>query len=104
MDTEAADFMRANYLSPDQAEMLRSRVDELLTIIRPQAVPLVEAFKLPDYLLNSSLGRSDGDVYRALFDFAVREPINGIIWNPDIHDPEVRKASTSKPQVPQSKL
>lgn len=73
MDTEAADFMRANYLSPDQAEMLRSRVDELLTIIRPQAVPLVEAFKLPDYLLNSSLGRSDGDVYRALFDFAVRE-------------------------------
>ena len=73
MDTEAADFMMSNYLSAEQAEMLRSKTDELLPIIRTQAVPLVEAFKLPDYLLNSSLGRSDGEVYKALFDFAVRE-------------------------------
>lgn len=73
MDTEAADFQRSGYLSSEQAELLRSKVDELLAIIRPQAVPLVDSFKLPDYLLNSALGRDDGEVYRALFDFAVRE-------------------------------
>lgn len=73
MDTEAADFQRSGYLSSEQAELLRSKVDELLTVIRPQAVPLVDSFKLPDYLLNSALGRDDGEVYRALFDFAIRE-------------------------------
>ena len=73
MDTEAADFQRSGYLSSEQAELLRSKVDELLAVIRPQAVPLVDSFKLPDYLLNSALGRDDGEVYRALFDFAIRE-------------------------------
>ena len=62
MDLEVGDFMRSNYLSTEQAEMLRSKVDELLAAIRPQAVPLVDAFKLPDYLLNSALGRDDGEV------------------------------------------
>lgn len=73
MDSEAADFQRSGYLSAQQAELLRGKVDELLGIIRPQAVSLVDSFKLPDYLLNSALGREDGDVYRSLFDFAVRE-------------------------------
>lgn len=73
MDSEAADFHRSGYLSSEQAELLRSKVDELLAVIRPQAVALVDGFKLPDYLLNSALGRDDGEVYRALFDFAVRE-------------------------------
>ena len=73
MDTEAGDFQRSGYLSAEQAELLRSKVDELLGSLRPQAVPLVDSFKLPDYLLNSALGRGDGDVYRSLFDFAIRE-------------------------------
>jgi len=83
MDSEAADFQRSGYLSAAQAELLRSKVDELLAIVRPQAVALVDGFKLPDYLLNSALGRDDGDVYRALFDFAVREPLNGVRFNVD---------------------
>lgn len=82
MDSEAGDFQRSGYLSAQQAELLRSKVDELLTIIRPQAVPLVESFKLPDYLLNSALGRSDGGAYEALFDFAIRERTLSVLWFP----------------------
>ena len=89
MDTEAADFQRSGYLSSEQAELLRSKVDELLAVIRPQAVPLVDSFKLPDYLLNSALGRDDGEVYRALFDFAIREraspSITSSACNAEVH-------------------
>lgn len=73
MDNDIADFLVSGYFNSNQAELVRAKVDELLSALRPQAVPLVDSFKLPDYLLNSALGRSDGEVYRALFDFALAE-------------------------------
>jgi hypothetical protein len=82
--TEAADeFLASGYISPNQYELLRNQVDRLLAAIRPQAVPLVDGFAIPDYLLNSALGSYDGDVYNRLFDFAAREPLNGITFNTD---------------------
>jgi acyl-CoA oxidase len=73
MDREIGDFLKSGYMSPEQAELIRSQLDTLLARVRPQAIPLVESFKLPDYLLNSALGRQDGEVYQALFDFARAE-------------------------------
>jgi acyl-CoA oxidase len=84
MDQEASEFMFCGYLTPQQAELNRQRVDELLAYLRPQAVPLVDAFKLPDYLLSSALGRSDGEVYRALFDFALADRKSGFIGSGEI--------------------
>jgi acyl-CoA oxidase len=52
-------------------------------------VALVDAFKFPDYLLNSSLGRYDGKVYEDMTDRAGREPINGLTMNVDIRSPEI---------------
>ncbi|GAA5974313.1 hypothetical protein JCM11641_006729 [Rhodosporidiobolus odoratus] len=60
MDSEAAEFLSSGYLSPKQHELLRKRLHALLADIRPQAVPLVDALGVPDFLLNSALGRSDG--------------------------------------------
>ena len=74
MDQNAAEFLSSGYLSPKQHELLRNKgtqlsgllkmrterafvVDELLAAIRPQAVPLVDSFAIPDYLINSALGR-----------------------------------------------
>ncbi len=48
----------------------------LLAALRPDAVGLVDAFGLSDYLLNSALGRADGDVYRALLAAAQVSPLN----------------------------
>jgi hypothetical protein len=38
----------------------------LLRALRPDAVALVDSFGLSDYLLNSALGKYDGDVYNDL--------------------------------------
>ena len=86
MEQEGADFLASEYITGPQFHIICNKVQELLVDIRSQAVPLVDSFALPDFLLNSSLGRSDGNVYEALFDFAVREPINASRWNVDIND------------------
>jgi len=74
MEQNASEFLSSGYLLSAQHELLRNKIDDLLAEIRPQAVPLVDGWALPDYLLNSALGRYDGNVYPALVDFASREP------------------------------
>lgn len=66
MDQEAAEFLSSGYLSPKQAELLRNRVHALFAELRPQAVSLVDAFGIPDYQLNSALGRYDGAFLHSL--------------------------------------
>ena len=44
--------------------------------IRPNAVALVDAFDYPDMVLGSCLGRYDGQVYQALYDYAKSAPMN----------------------------
>jgi len=112
MDTEAAEFLASGYLSPKQAELTRNRVHALLSELRPQAVSLVDAWGVPDYLLNSALGRYDGtffsspycspspstklipcsslgDVYPALVRFAQNEPLNRTRFNVNVDDEEI---------------
>ncbi|GAA6010966.1 hypothetical protein JCM10207_004017 [Rhodosporidiobolus poonsookiae] len=86
MDTEAAEFLSSGYLSPKQHELLRNRLQALLAEIRPQAVPLVDSFGIPDYLLNSALGRSDGNAYESLVKFAQHEPLNQVRFNVNVDD------------------
>ena len=50
--------------SGEQVHWARRGVYALLAAVRPDAVALVDAFGFEDYLLNSALGRRDGDVYR----------------------------------------
>ena len=51
--------------------------------IRPHAVNLVDAWKVPDFLLDSALGRYDGKVYEDLFERAHRlNPLNEVTVNP----------------------
>lgn len=38
--------------------------------LRPNAVALVDAFDIPDRVLNSALGRYDGKVYETLYELA----------------------------------
>lgn len=45
--------------------MVREAHRGLVRQLRPDAVPLTDAFAYPDYMLNSALGRKDGDVYKA---------------------------------------
>ncbi|GLI67460.1 hypothetical protein VaNZ11_011657 [Volvox africanus] len=85
-----AALLEDGYLNAAQAAALRRRHRLLLTDLRPNAVALVDAFGFPDYLLNSALGRADGDVYRGLLDMARGSPLNatqeGPAW-PDVLKP-----------------
>ena len=63
-------------MTPDHISLARSLLYSLLADIRREAVPLVDAFDVPDEILNSALGRYDGDVYRHLYEWAQRAPRN----------------------------
>ena len=63
-------------MTPDHISLARSLLYSLLGDIRREAVPLVDAFDVPDEILNSALGRYDGDVYRHLYEWAQRAPRN----------------------------
>lgn len=55
---------------------VEAAVERVLDQLRPDLVPLVEAFDIPDRVLNSTVGRKDGNVYEALFDAAVASSMN----------------------------
>lgn len=86
---EGAEFLASGYVSARQYEIIKENVMALLHEIRPNAVALVDAFKFPDYLLNSSLGRYDGNVYKDMTERAAREPINALTMNVNIESPEI---------------
>eukprot|EP00775_Hariotina_reticulata_P005806 gene5807-6046_t len=76
LEAGAADLLEAGWLTGGQAAALRAQHRQLLVSLRPEAVGLVDAFGWEDYALNSALGRSDGDVYKALLDMATVSPLN----------------------------
>ncbi|KAM4692042.1 peroxisomal acyl-coenzyme A oxidase 1 isoform 1-T1 [Rhinophrynus dorsalis] len=70
------DFIQAGLLSASQVEQMQQRVKDLLAVIRPNAVALVDAFDYTDTQLCSVLGRYDGNVYENMFEWAKKSPLN----------------------------
>jgi len=65
-------------LSKDQYKLIRECAYNVLKELRPDAVPLVDSFDIPDSVLRSAIGRYDGNVYEALFDAAQKSILNQI--------------------------
>lgn len=59
-----------------QLSQVSQRLKELLAQLRPNAVALVDAFDYCDEMLNSVLGRYDGNVYEHMFEWARCSPLN----------------------------
>ncbi|KAI3633696.1 hypothetical protein MIR68_008643 [Amoeboaphelidium protococcarum] len=76
----AGNFLQYGYFNSQQMDFVKSQVLELCHQIRKDAVPLVDAFNLPDFVLNSPLGRYDGDIYTHYFNKVVSR-------NPPVHPP-----------------
>jgi len=74
--SESGEFIESECITSAQASSARKELFETLQFIRDDAVVLVDAFAIPDYLLNSALGRSDGDVYEGLLDMAQVSRLN----------------------------
>ncbi|XP_075701750.1 peroxisomal acyl-coenzyme A oxidase 1 isoform X4 [Rhinoderma darwinii] len=70
------DFLQASLLTTSQLEQVQQRIKDLLAVIRPNAVALVDAFDYTDTQLGSVLGRYDGNVYENMFEWAKKSPLN----------------------------
>jgi len=90
IDFQASEFVLSGALAPDQLKNLTPAIQSLMADIRPHAVRLVDAWSVPDYLLQSALGRYDGDVYNALWQKAhLENPLNLQTFNPDWKSEEI---------------
>lgn len=76
MEREMGDFLEDGFLSAQQSQWVRSNVLQLLDLIRPNAVALVDARDFSDFRLKSALGRYDGEVYPAIMEAARRDSLN----------------------------
>ncbi|XP_044530329.1 peroxisomal acyl-coenzyme A oxidase 1 isoform X1 [Gracilinanus agilis] len=73
---KSGDFLQGGILTDSQLTQVNQRVKELLTVIRPDAAALVDAFDFKDVSLGSVLGRYDGNVYENMFEWAKKSPLN----------------------------
>jgi acyl-CoA oxidase len=69
-------LLTAGCLAGAQADAATGALLEACRAIRRDAVALVDAFAFHDDALGSVLGREDGNVYPALFEWAQGEPLN----------------------------
>ncbi|KAJ5684034.1 Acyl-CoA oxidase [Penicillium maclennaniae] len=94
MENECYEFFRCNAVSQTDLDNLPARVQDLMARIRPHAVNLVDSWMIPDYLLDSALGRYDGRVYEDLYNRAHRlNPLNRMTFNPNYWEEEIVKGS-----------
>lgn len=91
LETEATEFFAAGCLNQASYEEAKKEVLVALSLVRPNAVSLVDSFKFPDFYLSSALGRYDGKVYEDMIDRASREPANAKVVNPDYRSSEIIK-------------
>ncbi|EGZ19805.1 hypothetical protein PHYSODRAFT_298206 [Phytophthora sojae] len=70
------DFRQLDYISSHQVDLVREQIVRLLPVIRKNCVLLTDAWDFSDFELNSTIGRYDGDIYRALVKRAADEPLN----------------------------
>ncbi|XP_053381781.1 peroxisomal acyl-coenzyme A oxidase 1-like [Mercenaria mercenaria] len=76
------EFIQDGFLDGQQADMILNKTLSLLAEIRPNAVALVDAFDYSDKILQSCIGRYDGKVYEALYEYAKTSPLN----KEEVHD------------------
>ena len=65
-------------LENNQFEMVKEAINILLVQIRPDAVSIVDSFDISDNVLNSTIGRYDGNVYEALVEAANKSEMNKV--------------------------
>ncbi|CAH2049993.1 unnamed protein product, partial [Iphiclides podalirius] len=70
------DILMFTTASKEDMTRLQQRYEDLLALIRPNAVGLVDAFDVRDEILCSTLGAYDGRVYERLMEQAMKSPLN----------------------------
>ncbi|XP_010542219.1 PREDICTED: peroxisomal acyl-coenzyme A oxidase 1 [Tarenaya hassleriana] len=80
------DFLTTSSISPEQASLASDQLRSLFSLVRPNAVSLVDSFNYTDHYLGSVLGRYDGNVYPKLFEEAWKDPLNDSVVPDGYHE------------------
>lgn len=97
MDNNAREFAKAQAVSEEELDELPQVIQQLMAEVRPHAVNLVDSWCIPDFLLDSALGRHDGKAYEDLFDRAHRlNPLNEITFDSDYRSEEIVRGGDGK--------
>lgn len=92
------DFLTTGCITSEQASLANDQLRALYTLVRPNAVALVDAFNYTDHFLGSILGRYDGNVYRKLYEEAWKDPLNESVV-PDGYLEYVRPLLKQQPRI-----
>ncbi|KAI6784847.1 acyl-CoA oxidase [Emericellopsis cladophorae] len=83
LEREASEFFSSSATTVRQIQLSRKAVMKLLEDVRPHAVRLADSWSFPDWQLDSSLGRYDGNVYEDMFHRASElNPLNKVVFDP----------------------
>ncbi|KAF8767131.1 Peroxisomal acyl-coenzyme A oxidase 3 like protein [Argiope bruennichi] len=75
MDKHLSSFYEGSYFtSPLTSKLIKEGILQLCEDIKDQAVSLADAISPPDFILNSALGHSDGQVYKNLYECILNTP------------------------------
>ncbi|ORZ01098.1 acyl-CoA dehydrogenase/oxidase C-terminal [Syncephalastrum racemosum] len=77
IEENAGAFLQYEYFSPKQVEYIRAQTNVYCKRVRDQAIPIIDSFNLSDYMINSPLGRADGNVYVHYFEQVKRSNPQG---------------------------
>ncbi|GAA6033645.1 hypothetical protein JCM8097_004363 [Rhodosporidiobolus ruineniae] len=67
IEENAAQFLKYEFFTPGQIEVISKEVTRLCAVLRKSAVLLTDAFNFSDHIINSPLGCYDGDIYEKYY-------------------------------------
>jgi acyl-CoA oxidase len=76
LQQDSATCYEAGYLGVGSASILLDAQKQLMVKLRPQMIPFVEAWEMPDHLLVSAIGNSYGDIYETQLEWARNSRLN----------------------------
>jgi len=83
-------FIEFGFIDSTLAQAIRKNIRNLYVQLRPDAVALVDAFNFPDFMVSSTLGNYDGDIYKHHFD-AVSTPLTKAFYWDELIAPSLAK-------------
>lgn len=76
LENDGSVLFTEGYMDAQQFKMISKILQESLKKVRVNAIAFVDAFNFSDYIINSPLGRYDGNIYPAYFSRVIKNPLN----------------------------
>lgn len=77
LDAHSATLYEAGYFTgPLPNRLIRAAILQLCNLLKPDAIALVDAFAPTDFVLNSVLGQSDGNIYENIYNLITSNKSN----------------------------